>query len=92
MKSPLLLLVFSFISTLFYGQVSVTATAGTATGRVPPIKRAFDAINAVTHQCFSSLHFKETSFKSNFLLLKKTTSAELVINNKSWSQYLNEKL
>ncbi|MEI7473074.1 MAG: hypothetical protein WCJ85_12510, partial [Chitinophagaceae bacterium] len=51
MKSPLLLLVFSFISTLFYGQVSVTATAGTpGPTSYTTLKASFDAINAGTHQ------------------------------------------
>jgi hypothetical protein len=43
----LLMLLFSSIS---WGQVTLTATSGTATGSFTTLKGAFDAINAGTHQ------------------------------------------
>ncbi|KAB1230291.1 T9SS type A sorting domain-containing protein [Chryseobacterium viscerum] len=50
MKKILFYLMAILASSNFYSQVSVSATAGTATGTYTTLKGAFDAINAGTHQ------------------------------------------
>jgi hypothetical protein len=50
MRKILFCLMAILVSSNFYSQVNISATAGTATGTYTTLKGAFDAINAGTHQ------------------------------------------
>ena len=50
MRKILFCLMAILVSSNFYSQVNIAATAGTATGTYTTLKGAFDAINAGTHQ------------------------------------------
>lgn len=50
MRKILFCLMVILVSSNFYSQVNISATAGTATGTYTTLKGAFDAINAGTHQ------------------------------------------
>lgn len=50
MRKILFCLMAILVSSNFYSQVNIFATAGTATGTYTTLKGAFDAINAGTHQ------------------------------------------
>lgn len=50
MKKILFCLITTAAAANFHAQISLTATAGTATGTYTTLKAAFDAINAGTHQ------------------------------------------
>lgn len=50
MRKILFCLMTILVSSNFYSQVNISATAGTATGTYTTLKGAFDAINAGTHQ------------------------------------------
>lgn len=50
MRKILFCLMAILVSSNFYSQVNISATAGTATGTYTTLKEAFDAINLGTHQ------------------------------------------
>lgn len=50
MRKILFYLMAILVSSNFYSQINISATAGTATGTYTTLKGAFDAINAGTHQ------------------------------------------
>ncbi len=50
MKNQLILLAFICLGCTLDAQISLTATAGTATGNYSTLKQSFDAINAGTHR------------------------------------------
>ena len=81
MKKFIVSITFSLLCICVFGQVSLTANSGTASGSYSTLKDAFDAINNGTHQGDIIIQISNNTTETASAVLNSTNSGSAIYNS-----------